>query len=330
MMEGILQMFLARPDSSSSRHFTLAGAMAPVTIAGALVLQNAEALAAIAFAQMVRKGRAPSGYGGFTSNVDMKSGAPAFGTPEYMKAQLIGGQLARRLRHPHRTSNVCAANTVDAQPAILKACLALGRDPGRRQLHPAFGGLASEGGLRCSYEKMMLRHRPPPDGAEFLTPLDRRGRAGPRCHARVGPRRPLFFGAAHTQARYKNAFYAPIISDWRNFETGSSPAPRPPWRAPTASGRNASRLTKKPPMDPAIAERNRRLRHPPHRRRRRPDGFLRRGFEQCPSSLRCIDETRPPLRHGLDARDTSPPLRGVEDTPVTPLSAHPPRPATWG
>ena len=71
--------------------------MAPVTIAGALVLQNAEALAAIAFSQVVRPG-APVVYGGFTSNVDMKSGAPAFGTPEYVKAQLIGGQLARRYR----------------------------------------------------------------------------------------------------------------------------------------------------------------------------------------------------------------------------------------
>ena len=96
--------------------FTLAGAMAPITISGALVLQNAEALAAIAFSQMVRAG-APVVYGGFTSNVDMKSGSPAFGTPEYMKAQLIGGQLARRYNLPYRTSNVCAANTVDAQAA---------------------------------------------------------------------------------------------------------------------------------------------------------------------------------------------------------------------
>ena len=34
-------------------------------------------------------------YGGFTSNVDMKTGSPAFGTPEYMKAQHASGQLAR-------------------------------------------------------------------------------------------------------------------------------------------------------------------------------------------------------------------------------------------
>ena len=115
MMEGIIQMS-SKGQVVVVTPFTLSGAMAPVTIAGALVQQNAEALAGIAFAQMVRKG-APVGYGGFTSNVDMKSGAPAFGTPEYMKAQLVGGQLARRYNIPYRTSNTCAANTVDAQAA---------------------------------------------------------------------------------------------------------------------------------------------------------------------------------------------------------------------
>ena len=70
--------------------FTLSGAMSPATIAGALVLQNAEALAGLAFIQIVAPG-APCMYGGFTSNVDMKSGAPAFGTPEYVRAAMAGG-----------------------------------------------------------------------------------------------------------------------------------------------------------------------------------------------------------------------------------------------
>ncbi len=65
--------------------FTLAGAMSPVTLAGALTQQNAEALFMIALAQLVRPGT-PVAYGGFTSNVDMRTGAPAFGTPEYAKA----------------------------------------------------------------------------------------------------------------------------------------------------------------------------------------------------------------------------------------------------
>jgi trimethylamine--corrinoid protein Co-methyltransferase len=115
MLQGIIEMS-SRNQVVVITPFTLAGAMAPVTIAGALVQQNAEALAGIAFTQLVRPG-APVVYGGFTSNVDMKSGAPAFGTPEYMKAVMAGGQLARRYGIPYRTSNTCAANTLDAQSA---------------------------------------------------------------------------------------------------------------------------------------------------------------------------------------------------------------------
>ncbi|HEY5598129.1 MAG TPA: trimethylamine methyltransferase family protein, partial [Kiloniellales bacterium] len=115
MIEGVIEM--ARHNQAVViTPFTLSGAMAPATIAGALAQQNAEALAAIALTQMVNPG-APVAYGGFTSNVDMKSGAPAFGTPEYAKATLAGGQLARRYKIPYRSSNANASNTVDAQAA---------------------------------------------------------------------------------------------------------------------------------------------------------------------------------------------------------------------
>jgi trimethylamine--corrinoid protein Co-methyltransferase len=251
MMEGIIQM------SGSGQvvivtPFTLSGAMAPVTIAGALVQQNAEALAGLSFTQMVQKG-APVGYGGFTSNVDMKSGAPAFGTPEYMKAQLVGGQLARRYNIPYRTSNVCAANTVDAQAAYESVFSLWGaiQGGGNFILHGA-GWL--EGGLRCSYEKTILDIDLLQMVAEFLTPLDLSEDALAIDAIRdVGPG-GHFFGTPHTQSRYKSAFYAPILSDWRNFETWSMAG------SPTAIER-ANRIWKErlasyeqPAMDPAIRE----------------------------------------------------------------------------
>ena len=134
--------------------FTLAGAMAPITIAGAVTLQNAEALAGVALTQMVRAGT-PVMYGGFTSNVDMKTGSPAFGTPEYMKAQHIGGQLARRYGIPYRSSNVCAANTVDSQAAYEAVFSLWGAiNGGANVLMHGAGWL--EGGLCCSYEKIIL------------------------------------------------------------------------------------------------------------------------------------------------------------------------------
>lgn len=251
MMEGIIQMS-SMGQVIIVTPFTLSGAMAPVTIAGALVQQNAEALAGLAFTQMVRKG-APVGYGGFTSNVDMKSGAPAFGTPEYMKAQLIGGQLARRYNIPYRTSNVCAANAVDAQAAYESVFSLWGAIQGGANflLHGA-GWL--EGGLRCSYEKTILDIDLLQMVAEFLTPLDLSDDAlAVEAIREVGPG-GHFFGTPHTQSRYKTAFYAPIISDWRNFETWAEAG------SPTALER-ANRIWKErlaayeePFMDPATRE----------------------------------------------------------------------------
>ena len=245
MMEGIIQM------SSSGQvvivtPFTLSGAMAPVTIAGALVQQNAEALAGIAFTQMVRKG-APVGYGGFTSNVDMKSGAPAFGTPEYMKAQIVGGQLARRYNLPYRTSNTCAANTVDAQAAYESVFSLWGaiQGGGNIMLHGA-GWL--EGGLRCSYEKTILDIDLLQMVAEFLTPLDLSEDAlARRCDPRGRPGRPFLRHAAHAGRATQTAFYAPIDLGLAQFrDLGRGRLARPRSKRPTGFGRSGWRPTKSP------------------------------------------------------------------------------------
>ncbi len=134
--------------------FTLAGAMAPVTIAGALTLAHAEALAGLVLAQLVRPG-APVVYGSFTSNVDMKSGSPAFGTPEYVKAQFGAGQMARHLGLPWRSSNATASNVPDAQAAYESQMSLWGALMGgcNFMLHAA-GWV--ESGLSTSHEKFIL------------------------------------------------------------------------------------------------------------------------------------------------------------------------------
>ena len=112
--------------------FTLAGAMAPVTLAGALTQQNAEALACIAFMQIYKPGT-PVIFGGFTSNVDMKSGAPAFGTPEYAKGVIASGQLIRRYGTALPLVE-CERVQCGRRPGRLRiADLALGLHDGRRQ-----------------------------------------------------------------------------------------------------------------------------------------------------------------------------------------------------
>ena len=197
--------------------FTLAGAMAPITLAGALAQQNAEALAGITFLQTINPGT-PVVYGGFTSNVDMQSGAPAFGTPEYVRTAMIGGQLARRYSVPYRSSNVSAANSLDAQAAYesvfsLWGCV-MG---GVNFMFHAAGWM--EGGLHASLEKMVLDADLLQMVTTMMEPIivndttiaiDTIESVGPGGH---------FFGTAQTQDLFRDAFYRPLISDWRNYES---------------------------------------------------------------------------------------------------------------
>lgn len=198
--------------------FTLAGAMAPVTISGAVALSIAEALSAIALLQYAAPG-APCMIGTFTSNVDMKSGAPAFGTPEYMRATQITGQMARFYGLPLRSSGVCAANIPDGQ-AMWETSNSLWAavQSGTHMVYHAAGWL--EGGLIASPEKfvmdceviqMIQRYMEP---ATWATGPDE---IAVETIAEVGPD-GHYFGVQHTQDRYTTAFYAPIASDWRNFE----------------------------------------------------------------------------------------------------------------
>ena len=197
--------------------FTLMGAMTPATLPAALVQQNAEALFAIVLTQIVRKG-APVVYGGFTSNVDMRSGAPAFGTPENSLANMAGGQLARLYGLPYRTSACSASTSVDAQ-AVWETQMALwGAVTGHGNLIYHAAGW-SEGGLVASYEKLVVDCEMLQAMAHLLQPIEfEEDDIGFSAHDEVAPG-GHFFGAAHTMERYQSAFYQPFLSDWRNYES---------------------------------------------------------------------------------------------------------------
>ena len=232
--------------------FTLAGAMAPVTLAGAIAQQNAEGLAAIALLQQVRAGT-PVVYGAFTSNVDMKSGAPAFGTPEYLRAMQMSGQMARRYGLPLRASNANSANAPDAQ-AMWESVMSLhGSLSGHANMvYHAAGWM--EGGLSASFEKFVIdcevlqqflyANRPISIGQDDLA-IDAIAEVGPFGH---------FFGADHTQSRYRDAFYAPLLSDWRNFESWEEAGAVWTHDRANAAWKRILEDYEAPPMDAAIAE----------------------------------------------------------------------------
>ncbi len=197
--------------------FILAGAMSPITVAAALAQQNAEALAGVALTQVVRPG-APVIYGGFTTNVDMKSGSPAFGTPEGAWALIVGAQLARRYRLPYRGSgSLTTAKVPDGQAAYetqwtLWPCVLAHTN---LVMHAA-GWL--EGGLTASFEKFII-------DAEALAmfqhmlggftidedtlALDMIAEVGPGGH---------HFGTPHTQERFSTEFYQTFLADRQGYE----------------------------------------------------------------------------------------------------------------
>ncbi|WP_425405589.1 trimethylamine methyltransferase family protein [Hwanghaeella sp.] len=210
-------MMLARHNQATIvTPFTLMGAMTPVTMAAALAQQNAEALLGITLTQLVRPG-APVVYGAFTSNVDMRSGAPTFGTPENAKANLAGAQLARRYGLPHRTSACNASNTVDAQAAYETEMALTGAVFGHGNLiYHAVGWL--EGGLVASFEKIILDVELVQHMMGLLSPIDTSREALALDAIAETPPGGHFFGSPHTMARYETAFYQPLLSDWRNSQ----------------------------------------------------------------------------------------------------------------
>jgi trimethylamine--corrinoid protein Co-methyltransferase len=251
MAEGIITMAQWNQPTIITP-FTLAGAMAPVTLIGALAQQNAEALVGILISQFARPG-APVVYGAFTTNVNMRTGSPAFGTPEYAKAALISGQLARRYRLPFRSSNINTANCVDAQAAyesMMATWAAI--TGGVNFLHQSLGWL--EGGLTASLEKFVIDVEMLQMFAAFLQPetvdtnnlaVDAVAAIGPGGH---------FFASPHTLERYETAFYSPLLSDWRNYQSWCEGGSFDTTQRAAVIARRVIADYREPPIDPAIRE----------------------------------------------------------------------------
>ena len=252
LMCGGIMDFAARGQLMVLTPFTLAGAMAPVTIPGALAQQNAEALAGITLSQLTRPG-APVSYGGFTSNVDMKSGAPAFGTPEYVQAAFASGQLARRYGLPFRSSNVNASNAPDVQAAYESQMALWGALMGgcHMLMHGA-GWL--EGGLTASFEKFIIDVEMLQMFARLMQPVAFDEDSLALSAVREIEPGGHYFGTQHTLARYDTAFYAPLLSDWRNFETWHEAGAVDATRRANAIYKDVLANFTPPPIDPAVAE----------------------------------------------------------------------------
>lgn len=251
MLEGLMAM-AEYGQSVCITPFTLMGAMSPVTLAGALAQQNAEALCGIVLTQLVRPG-CPVMYGAFTSNVDMRSGAPAFGTPENTKANIASGQMARRYNLPYRTTPGSASNAADAQGTYETLMALWGAVLGHGNLVYHAAGW-QEGGLTASFEKFIIDVEMVQHIMEFLRPIvvdD--GELALDALAGV-PTGGHFFGEPHTLERYATAFYQPLLSNWQNYEAWTEAGAMDATQRATGVWKKALADYVQPPMDEGVRE----------------------------------------------------------------------------
>ncbi len=233
--------------------FILAGVMSPASIPAAVALQNAETLAGIALAQVVRPGT-PVLYGGFTTNVDLRSGAPAFGTPEGAWALIMGAQMARRYGLPYRGSGtLTTAKVPDAEAAYQTSwsiwpCVLSHTN---FVLH-SVGWL--ESGLTASFEKFVMDAEHLAQFQHFLSPpvvnsetlaLDFIREVGPGGH---------HLGTGHTAQHFATAFFQPGLADRLPYETWTEAGGYDMARRANQLWKQLLAEYEPPPLDPAIRE----------------------------------------------------------------------------
>jgi len=252
-MLGALKVYARSGQAVIVAPFVLAGAMSPVTVAGASAQILAEALAGMAFAQLVRPGT-PVVFGAFASSISMQSGAPTFGTPEPQLVLYVTAALARRLGVPFRSGGgLCASKIPDAQAAYesantLQHAMLAGVN---FMLHTA-GWL--EGGLTVGYEKFILDA----DQAGMLRVLadgvdmSANGQAmaairevGPGAH---------FLGCTHTQANFETAFYRSSVADNNSFEQWEADGSQDAAKRANAIWKRMLAEYEPPAIDPGVDE----------------------------------------------------------------------------
>jgi trimethylamine---corrinoid protein Co-methyltransferase len=252
-MLGAAKVYARNNQACLITPFILAGAMSPVTVAGTVAQTLAEAMAGLAFVQLVNPG-APAVLGSFASSISMQSGAPTFGTPEPALVLYTMAALARRLGVPFRSGGgLCASKIADAQAAyeaastLLPTCLA----GVNFVLHTA-GWL--EGGLAMGYEKfimdvdqagMMHTLLAGVDLSENGQALDAIREVGPGKH---------FLGCTHTQANFETAFYRSPIADNNSYEQWESEGRQDLAQRANARWKKMLAEYQAPAIDPAVDE----------------------------------------------------------------------------
>ncbi len=252
-MLGAAKVYARNNQACIITPFILAGAMSPVTVAGTAAQTLAEAMAGMAFVQLVNPG-APVVFGSFASSISMQSGAPTFGTPEPALVLYVMAALARRLGVPFRSGgSLCGSKLPDAQAASESANTLLPTVMAGVNfvLHSA-GWM--EGGLSMGYEKFIMDT----DQTNMMeivlkgVDLSENGQAMDAIRE-VGPGNH-FLGCSHTQANFKTAFYRSPVTDNNSFEQWTADGGLDQAQRANALWKKRLQDYQAPELDPAIDE----------------------------------------------------------------------------
>ncbi len=252
-MLGALRAFARHNQPVLCSPFVLGGANTPASTVPAVAQLNAEALSALAYTQVVRKG-APAIYGHYLSTVSMASGAPMAGTPEIALMNFMIGQMARFYEVPWRTSsNLGGAKTFDAQAGyesastLMATCLA-----GANYIWHSAGW--NEAGLHCSMAKFVvdaeqcaMAHRMAsgPRWDDFEEALEAVRDIGPGGH---------YLGHPHTQENFERAFFMPQLLDNSSFEQWTADGEQEITERALAHAKKLLADYEEPALDPSTDE----------------------------------------------------------------------------
>ncbi len=252
-MLGALKVYARAKQATIISPFILSGAMSPASVAGTLIQANAEALAGIAFAQMVQAGT-PVIYGTFQTTIDMKSGAPVLGGPESQTTLLLSAQMARHYGLPFRSGGSFASSKIpDAQAAYESAMMMQGTVAGRVNfvLHAA-GWL--EGGLVSGYEKLILDGEVLGMMHKLMQPVDLSEDALAMESIRTVAPGGHHLGTEHTMRHMRTAFYQAELFDYNSAEQWQAEGSKDAVTRANAKYKQMLKQYEAPPLDPAIEE----------------------------------------------------------------------------
>jgi trimethylamine--corrinoid protein Co-methyltransferase len=252
-MSGALKAYARANQSAVVSPFIVGGAMGPVTQPALLAQAHAEAMAGIALSQLVRKG-SPMVYGNFLTTMNLKTGAPTFGTPEANLSTFAIAQLCRRLGLPLRCGgHLTASKAADGQAMQESADgMMAGILAGSNFLLQAAGWL--EGGLTIGYEKFVMDLDHCGMMVRMLDGLvvDSDGLAAD-AYREAGPG-IAFLGTTHTLAHFKTANYLSDLADTTSYEQWVEDGRQDLEQRANRRWKEMLADYQAPPLDPAVDE----------------------------------------------------------------------------